>query len=30
MYMMRKNDKRKMEEAKRSEDVLKDAEKGLG
>ena len=29
MYMMSENDKRRMEEAKRSEAVLKDAEKGL-
>jgi hypothetical protein len=30
MYMMSEDDKRMMEEAKRSEAVLKDAEKGLG
>jgi hypothetical protein len=30
MYMMSEDDKRRMEEAKRSEAVLKDAEKGLG
>ena len=30
MYMMSEDDKRRMEETKRSEAVLKDAEKGLG
>jgi hypothetical protein len=30
MYMMSEEDRRRMEEAKRGEAVLKDAEKGLG